>query len=170
MTITRLAFGIVTAVGIAAAQPSAPDVIGAVIDGISNTGSPCVVQSWAFGATNATPAGGAGTAPKAQISPLVLTRQLDFCSPKLFGAATTGQHIAKVVLTQYADATMRGEVMVITLTGVTVANYQLSGAAGTAAPAETVGFTYGRIQFEYFPPTGGGSIKVGYDITTQKSL
>jgi type VI secretion system Hcp family effector len=163
MTISRLVFGVVAAAGMAAAQNSAPDVITAVIDGISSTSAPCSVQAWAFGATNPT-VQSSGAAVKTQISPLVLTRQLDSCSPKLFSSATVGQHIAKVVLTQYADASMRTQVMVVTLTGVLVSNYQLSGSTASPLPAESVAFSFATIEFRYYTPAGS-SIDVGYDVT-----
>jgi len=177
MTISRLVFAAVVAAGIAAAQT---EYITAKMDGISGSSTlvghtgECEALAWAFGATDQPPSSlstSGAAAPKVQVSALVLTRRLDACSPRLFNYATIGQHMNTVTLTQSELGGTLRPVMVVTLSEVTVSNYQIGGTAGDKAspPAESVSLAFAKITFEYFVyrPDGsqGSTITVSYDVT-----
>jgi type VI protein secretion system component Hcp len=158
MTISRLVLAVVGAAGLAAAQ----NTIVVRVDGVGD----CPALNWTFDASQTySPAGSGGTGSgRAQATALVVNRQLDQCSPHLFQLVPLGQHVQSVVVTQY-DSTGRIPVLIVTLGGVVVSNYQVGGSTATSAPSEAVAFTFGTIKLEYRSPSGGGSVDAGWDFT-----
>jgi type VI secretion system secreted protein Hcp len=166
MTISRLLFVVVAAVGIALAD----DQITLTVDGISNV--TCQVQSWSFGVTDPT-SNAVAQGGKAQLSPLALARPLDQCSATLFKYSIVGQRIKTVVLTQYTVVDgMRQRLMVVTLSDAVVSTYQIGGTQTNPLPLESVGFVFGQIEYEYFTftPSGapGGEVNVTYNVQTNR--
>ena len=129
-----------TAVPVArAAQPQASITV--QVDGIPQF----AVQSWSVGALNTSSASASGAGVgKPQTTTLNITKVFDSSSPALFEATMTGNHIKTVTVTQL-DSTNK-PVMTVVLSSVVVTNYQLMGTAGTTDPAETVSFSFTKIQ------------------------
>ena len=154
MTISRIVFAVVGMAGLVAAQ----NTITVRVDGVGD----CTALNWTFDASHTVPPPGTGGISKAQISALVVNRQLDQCSPHLFELVPSGQQVPSVVVTQY-DSTGRIPILIVTLGGVLVSNYQVGGSTATAAPGESVAFTFSSIRLEYRSASGGGSVEAGWD-------
>lgn len=159
MTISRIVFALVGAAGLAAAQNT--NTINVKVDLVGD----CPALNWTFDASQPVAVAGTGGAGsgRAQITALVVNRQLDQCSPRLLEAVLSGKHVSSVVVTQY-DSTGRLAVVTVTLKDVLVSNYQVGGNTATAMPGESVALTFGSITFEYRSPSGG-MVEAGWDFT-----
>ena len=164
MTISRMVLALVGAAGLAAAQNT--NTITVKVDNVGE----CPAQNWTFDASQVptSPTGGSFSG-KSQITALVVNRQLDQCSPLLFQAVVTGQHVVSVVLTQYDPATHL-PFLTVTLGTVLVSNYQVGGSTASPLPGESVAFSFGSIKIEYRSPNGGGPVHAGWDFTVGKLL
>ena len=165
MTISRVVLAMVAAAGLAAAQ-GAQNTITVKVDGVGE----CPAVNWTFDASQATSAAtGGAVAGKAQITALVVNRQLDQCSALLFQAVVVGQHVPSVVLTQYDPAT-HFPFLTVTLGNVLISNYQVGGSTTSPLPGESVAFSFGSIKIDYQSPNGGRPVHAGYDFYVGKTL
>jgi type VI protein secretion system component Hcp len=102
--------------------------------------------SYAFGATNpssiATGAGGSGGG-KATIMPLNVTKPLDECSPALFGAVLSGDHLKTVDLTQ--EDNKGHEILTIKLQDAQITSYQIGGSQASDSPHESIQIEFRKI-------------------------
>jgi type VI secretion system Hcp family effector len=146
----------VAAAGLAAAQNT--NAISVKVDNVGE----CPAANWTFDASQAATTSTGTVAGRAQITALVVNRQLDQCSPLLFQAVVSGQHVPSVVLTQYDSAT-HVPVLTVTLGLVVASNYQVGGSTASPLPGESVAFSFGTIKLEYRSPNGGGSVHAGWD-------
>ena len=90
MTISRIVFAVVGMAGLVAAQ----NTITVRVDGVGD----CTALNWTFDASHTVPPPGTVGISKAQISALVVNRQLDQCSPHLFELVVSGKHVPSVVV------------------------------------------------------------------------
>jgi len=116
-----------------------------------------VVDSFLWG-VNADQTGCARTRQRPALSDLSVTKNLDKASPKLAGAATTGQHIPTAVLTARRSGGGKGsgEFLEIRLQDVTVSSYAISSTGGSY-PQDTFDLNFAQIQFTYTPQNADGS-------------
>lgn len=123
--------------------------------------------SWGFGAslpvTNNTGGGGSQTG-KANLSDVAVSKRTDSCSPLLFGDVVRGTPIKKVTILQQDGN--KDDVFQLTLEGVTISSYQLSGDASHEVPTETLSFSYTKITITDMV-TG---TKFGWDLALNKGL
>jgi len=124
------------------------------------------VEAWSWGASNPVTIGGAGGgsgAGKASVSSLNLMKHFDQCSPALFEGVVTGKHFNSAVLTQQdSDGNV---LLTVSLTGVFVESWQLSGSTGDASPSESVSLAFQKVCVAE-PST---SSKVCFDLTTNST-
>jgi type VI secretion system secreted protein Hcp len=105
------------------------------------------VMSFTLGSpSGSTAATGSGGARQPSPSSLQVTKMADATSPKLFQAASMGQHILKMRLVVGART--------LTFEDVLVSSYRASAGAGRdAAPTETITFNFMRMSDTSNPPT-----------------
>ncbi len=128
---------------------------------LRDLGCTAVVTGWSIGAaSSATSAVPAGTATAPTLSTLQVTKPFNGCSQQIVQAITTGRSLTQVVLTQKDPAT--GYTLTITLNGGSkprseITSYQVSGAANSGTPLETIQISYTEITFaiQFNPPNGG---------------
>ncbi len=106
--------------------------------------------------------GGGGGTGKANFQDLHFTKQTDKSSAKLVGAAASGEHIKKAVLTARKAAGKAGQVeyLTITLEDVMVSSFSTGGNAGSSSiPMDQFSLNYTKIKYEYKPQKADGSLE-----------
>ena len=162
MTISRILLAMVGAAGLAAAQNTTQSTIT-----LSGSGLDCPALNWTFDASQTS----TGQTTRGQISALVVNRQLDQCSPRLFQLVPSGLRLDSVVVTEYeSSSSSRIPVLTVTLRGVRVSNYQVGGTTASPLPGESVAFTFESIKLEYQNPNGGAPVWAGWDFTANRSI
>jgi len=133
------------------------------------------VINFSFGATQpaqASVGGGAGVG-KVQVHDLTFTHLYDKASPKLFVASTTGQHIAKAVLSVRKAGGDQQDYLVTTLTDVVVSSVMASGGAD-GVHTESVALNFTQINHEYKEQKADGSLSGavtgGFNVKTMKKV
>jgi type VI protein secretion system component Hcp len=103
--------------------------------------------TYAFGATNpssiGTATGTGGGAGKATVMPLSVTKLFDECSPALFGAVLTGDHISAVDLTQ--EDSKGHVILTINLKDAQITSYQIGGSQASDSPHESIQIDFAKI-------------------------
>jgi type VI secretion system Hcp family effector len=117
------------------------------VDGLSCTTSAGTgmfpALTWSFGATQTLSSATGGSASKANLSDVSITKRTDSCSPILFGDVVTGKHIRSVMIVQQDNN--RDDVFSVKLEDVIISNYQLSGNHADEVPSEQISFNYAKI-------------------------
>jgi type VI protein secretion system component Hcp len=106
------------------------------------------LQSFSFGLPGpggGSPGGRGREREQPQIRDFTFTCEHGEHSAKIMRAATEGQHIETAVITSKG--------MTITLKGVVVSGYSMSGAGGSGAPTEQVTLSFESIEYKHV--TGG---------------
>jgi len=118
------------------------------------------VQSFSWGATQTAHVQGGGLAAgKATLSDLSIMKLFDKSSPKLFGALTTGTHIANILLSlRKGGGGASGGYTYLTykLENAIVTGAHVSG--GTEIPTESYSFAYQKITVEYSMQGANGAV------------
>lgn len=134
------------------------------------------VLSWSWGETNTgsgATTGGRG-AGKVAMQDVVLTMEANKASPKLMLACATGDHIKTAALTVRKAGGEQQEYVKWTFSDVLVSSYQTGGSSGDVVPVDTVSLNFGKVEFEYKPQKGDGTldapVKVGYDVMANKKV
>jgi type VI secretion system secreted protein Hcp len=121
-----------------------------------------VVESWAWGVANPTPAatgGGGGGAGRATFSDLTFTHRADRASPELWKACATGRHIRDAVLSVARGGAGAQDYITIRLTDVIVTSVaHADTAVDSQPPVETVGLGFAKVEFGYRPQKADGSL------------
>ncbi|ALM10169.1 MAG: hemolysin-coregulated protein [Candidatus Peribacter riflensis] len=120
--------------------------------------------SWGVSQMGTGGKGGGSGAGKVSFQDLHFTKRIDKSSPLLMKSVASGKHIAKAVLTgRSADGR---DYLVITLSDVMVSSFVQNGD-GSDVPAETLSFTYAKIEFEYRTQDGAVT-KASWDLKANK--
>ena len=101
--------------------------------------------AWSFGATDSASVGTRGTggsAGKATVSNLTISKHADSCSPRLFADAVSGRVIKTVTIVQ---ENTKSDVFTVTLTNALVSSYQIGGSESTELPTEQISFDFTKI-------------------------
>jgi type VI secretion system secreted protein Hcp len=118
-------------------------------------------KTFQFGVTNSTTLGLGGIqAGKAVGSDLVITKNLDKSSPKLFLSCAQGVIQPKVTLELTQKTGVDQEEVLfyrITLTNVIVSSLVTAGITVGQRPTESVSFSYQKITTEYYAPDSKGA-------------
>ncbi len=135
------------------------------------------VLSFHFGASNASSMGmgGGGGTGKADVHDLSFSFTHGSASPKLFEFCCNGKHIPKAILTnRKAGGDDPLEFLKITLSDVFVTSYNAAGSTGADLPIDQATLSFTKIEHEYKPQTatgtGGGQVKMGWDVKANKKL
>ena len=93
----------------------------------------------------ATQSGAQGSAKKATIHDISITKQIDKSSAKLFQACVSGKHFkkAQIVLSKGKHTTT------YTLENVLISSAQANSTKGSAQPTETLSLNYTKIEYKY---------------------
>ncbi len=127
------------------------------------------IESFTFGVhqVGTSQTGGGGGAGKASFSDIVFQKRADVSSPLLMQACATGQHIATANLTVRKAGGKQEEYYKIKFTDILVSSFQNAGEHDEI-PVESLGLNYAKIEFEYYPQKGDGTLggvsKAGYDL------
>ena len=127
------------------------------------------VSQLGYGAT-----GGGSGAGKASVQDLHITKDVEKSSPNLAKYCANGKHIATATLTLRKAGEDAQEYVVFTLSQVLVSSYQISGSGhGGIVPQEQVSLNFQKIQYDYLPQKGtgslGGKVTMSYDAATHKT-
>jgi type VI secretion system secreted protein Hcp len=130
--------------------------------------------SWHLGVTNSSsglhgPGSGTGKSVPADVS---ATKRTDKASARLQQAVALGDHFKTATLTlRKSGGGAQQEYLVYTFSDVYISSYNLGGSAGDELPIETLSFNYTKAVTEYKEQKAdgslGGSVKLGYDWSTQ---
>ena len=135
------------------------------------------LQSFSWGAHQATPAagaGGGGGAGKVSMQDFHFVMRTNKASPKLFLACASGQHLKSAVLTARKAGKDQQEFLVYKFTDLLVSGYQTGGSEGSEVPVDQVSFNFSKVQLDYRPqsPSGqlGTAVTAGWDVKANKAL
>jgi type VI secretion system secreted protein Hcp len=136
------------------------------------------IESWSFGASNSGSSGigGGGGSGKVSMQDFHFTIQNGKASPGLFLACAQGDHKKEATLTcRKAGGVNPVEYLVVKFTDVLISSFQTGASNGSSSlPMEQISFNFTKIEFEYKAQkkdgSADGSIKVGYDIKTNKKV
>jgi len=119
---------------------------------------------------------GQGTG-RVNMRPFKFTAPTNSSSVKLMLACAQGTHIATVVLTCRKAGGGQEEFLLITLSDVLVADYDVcseEAESGVPIPIDQVDLIYGKIEYEYRPQNYDGAlsnpIKAGYNLETNMAV
>jgi type VI secretion system secreted protein Hcp len=134
------------------------------------------VASWSWGATQhgTSSAGGGGGAGKVSMQDFSFVMRVNKASPKLMLACATGDHIKAATLTCRKAGGEQQEYMKITMSDLLVSSCQTGGSNGDVIPHDQISLNFSKIEFEYKPQKGDGTldspVKTGYDLKLNKKL
>ncbi len=134
------------------------------------------LESFSWGETQTSgPGGGGGKgAGKVQMQDFHLVTRVNKASPKLFLACANGQHMKMATLVARKAGKDQQEYLIYKMTDVLVSSYQVGGSHGEQAPMDQISFNFSRIEFEYRPQKGDGSldapIHAGWDVKENRPL
>jgi type VI secretion system secreted protein Hcp len=126
-------------------------------------------------ASGSSSSGGARSSQRCDHQDFSIVKTLDKASPKLALSCCNGQHIKSINVELCRATGDKQKYMEYTLSDVIVSSVCPAGAAqaGEALPLETVGLSYGKIEWIYTATdhkTGkaAGDVKSYWDLTTNK--
>ena len=117
---------------------------------------------------------GGASAERCDHEDLVITKQVDKASPKLYELCSTGKHIATVTIELCRAGGDKVRYIEVKMEQVIISSVHPSGHAhGNEFPAESVAFNYGKIKWTYTQQkrsdgSGGGNVTGGWDLTANK--
>jgi type VI secretion system secreted protein Hcp len=120
--------------------------------------------------TGTTSSSGTFTGQRADMSPLIITKQLDKASAKAAQACAAGDHFASAVLKLCRATGDKQPYMEYKLTDVLISSYRVGGASqgDGGVPLEEVAFNYGKIEMTYtqvdLKGKAGGNVTGGWDL------
>jgi type VI secretion system secreted protein Hcp len=124
--------------------------------------------------TGTTSSAGTFTGQRADLSPLIVTKQFDKASPKAAQACAAGDHFKSAILTLCRAAGDKQPYMEYKLTDVLISAYRVggSGKGDGGVPLEEVAFSYGKIELAYtqvgLDGKAGGNVTGGWDLKENK--
>ena len=135
------------------------------------------VLSYSFGASQpisgVRSTAGAGSSERANFQELVITKQTDKASPKLFLFCASGNHIKEVTLVLHRATGSKQKYLEVKMTQVIISSYTNGGAKDTDFPRDSVSMNFGKIDIVYTATdhaTGAskGDVKSNWDLITNK--
>jgi type VI secretion system secreted protein Hcp len=107
--------------------------------------------------------------PALTVGPLRVAKSVDKATPKLMVACSSRQIFPRAVLTCRSTGEREVDLLRMTLSDLQISSYGASGMGGTEErPAEEIGITFGRIEFETTElradGTAAGVIRSGWDV------
>jgi type VI secretion system secreted protein Hcp len=121
--------------------------------------------------TGTTSSTGTFTGQRADLSPLIVTKQLDKASAKAAQACAAGDHFASAVLTLNRAGGDKQPYMEYKLSDVLISSYRVGGSAqgDGGVPLEEVAFNYGKIEWKYTQVSlsgkAAGNVAAGWDLS-----
>ncbi len=134
------------------------------------------LESFSWGETQAggTGGGGGGAAGKVQMQDFHFVMSVNKASPKLFLACASGQHLKDATFVARKAGKDEQEFLVYKFTDILVSSYQTGGAAGDMLPVDEVSLNFAKIEMEFRPQKGDGSlgppVKGGWDVKKNKPV
>jgi len=128
---------------------------------------------WNVGRRMNTPAGTTTNreASEPSVSEVVIAKQADASTPKLFGEACTGKDGKKVVIDFVTTGSPGDTYLQCTLSDTLISSYSVS--SGGDRPSESIGLNFTKMEMKYIPydekHKPGSPIVVNYDLTSTKS-
>jgi len=116
-----------------------------------------VVDSWSFGVSNRTSAGGAATSSRPCVSEISLVKLVDKASPVLFMHAVSGKHIATGIITVRKAGERPVEYLTVTLTDVLVTSVNSTSTGEGDQLAESLSLSFQTITISYTPQSSDGT-------------
>lgn len=117
-----------------------------------------------------TASGAGGSAGKAVLQDLTLTKWLDKASPLLMLKCAQGTHLPTAVLTVRKAGEDRLEYYKITLSDVLISSISSEGTSSGDRPTESLSLNFSKIEWEYTPQKADGSadtpVKGSWDVKT----
>jgi len=110
---------------------------------------------WQMSQTGSMHVGGGGSAGKAIVRPVIVTKYSDKTSPQLFIKLMNGQHIPEAVLAFQEQGNPPYEVLRIKMTEVLIANISSGESGGKVA--ESVALVFSKVCYAYTPHKADGS-------------
>jgi type VI secretion system secreted protein Hcp len=133
------------------------------------------VESWSWGASNpgSMGHGGGGGTGKVSFSDLHFVHKVDKASPNLWKACAGGEHIKEATLTSAKQGKGPQDFLIVKLNDILITSVSLSESNGSGSvPMETVSIQFAKVDLEYKPQKGDGSLDAGvhfkYDIKANK--
>jgi type VI secretion system secreted protein Hcp len=119
-----------------------------------------------------TSSAGGGTAERANFEPVIITKETDCSSPKLYEASFTGKHIKEIIIEACRAGGDKMKYLEIRMEQVIVSNFKQASSGGI--PCEVVEFSPGKISMNYIQQkredgTPAGSVAAGWDLTRNTS-
>ena len=128
------------------------------------------VLAWSFGVSQSGTMhmGEGGTAGKANVQDISITKYVDAASPNLALACCNGKHYDKALLTVRKAGEKPVEYLKITMKEVIISSYSTGGSGGEDRLTENVSLNFAEYKTVYTPqdPTGkpGAAIEASYNI------
>src|SRR5262245_25437377 len=109
------------------------------------------VESWSWGVSSATTAGGARSG-KPCVASFNFTKNMDKASPPLMANAVSGMVIKTAVLTARKAGEAQQEFLKLTMESVLVSSYQVGGSSSSSSlPMEQLSLNFAKMSVEYKP-------------------
>ena len=134
------------------------------------------VESWSWGeSTPSTAAPGTGSVSgHVQMRELNVTARFSRASPKLLLACAAGQHVRSAVLSGRRPGAAPSDFLVISLSDVLVASYDVTSRELGAGVIDRVSLHFAKIGVEYRPQAADGTVgppvKVGWDVLQNHAI
>lgn len=167
-----LGLGLVPSSAVGSSAAAAADPIYVKIDGIpgesksSKHANEIEISSFQWGVARPVDSSTGLSTGKVKFNPFTITKTIDRASPLFFQAAAQGTKLPTVTLTLNRGGATQLDYLTITLTDVLVTSYQLG--SGGDNPAESVSFSFGKIEMSYQPQKSDGSldavVKAGWNV------
>jgi type VI secretion system secreted protein Hcp len=111
------------------------------------------VVGWRWGMQARTALGGGGTAPKATINELVVTKRVDSASTALMGTLRNNDEIRKAILTCRRAGGGQQDELRVTIQKARITNFEVKSTEleGATALEEEIALAFKRITVEYIP-------------------
>jgi type VI secretion system secreted protein Hcp len=113
------------------------------------------VLAWSWGEVSS------ANGKKGCIEDMHITKVVDKASPALITNASTGAPASKAVLSMRKAGDSQGTFLIITMNGVRVSSYQISGSSGAGAPFESLSLSFETMSGEYRAQKPDGSLDAG---------
>ena len=129
------------------------------------------ILSWSFGATQAQAAYSSDlSSPSAgSLTDITVSKDTDKASSQLFLYCANGQYIPTLVITSRKAGGSQQEYLVITCKDILVTSWHVSGSDEDGVPAESVTFSFRKIELSYREQLGDGTLagamKAIWDLT-----
>lgn len=118
---------------------------------------------------------GGGSSERANLSPFQITKLVDKATPKIAEACCKGTHIKEIMIHLCRAGGDKMIYMEIKLEQSIISSVNLGGSSGGGFPTESISLSFGKVSWTYnvqkrADGTAGGTVKGGWDLTTNKPM